>query len=130
MIRFDQNDHNKIIQIIPFVVIDNYFHKARGIDVGGTETNEVKYSLGNSYTVANGNVVNTLSYRDFPNITRGGLFYTTDLLKSIYPDLQFTFTPYWITMDGVKVCGPTRTFNTGNDGNGYCIPETFHEVTN
>ena len=62
----------------------------------------------------------------FPNVSRG--YFMVRREENILPDTTYVVRPYFVTFDGVRIYGNTRTYETGNNGNGMCTTETLHEV--
>ena len=131
MIACDANNNNRIYDINAISVIDSTYYQKAIIDIESVVTKASNtFVAGASLSAISGTTAVRVQVQDFENIVRGYLIARNGFLEAYNPDTQFTVTPGYITLDGIKVSGPSRTFNTGNDGNGNCTNETFHEVIN
>ena len=131
VMTFCNTNTNIINNIYVFSAIDNSYYQKNIIEVVSDKTKESKTLMGGSFSFSSADGHNmSVSIQDFNNLERGIVLFRSDILEMYNPNMEFTVTPCYITFDGVKVSGPSRTFNTGNDGNGNCTDATFHEVIN
>ena len=125
------NNSNVIATISIVSVIDSANYQTQDIEITGTTVNDIPATLAPRYSTAGVNSsISSIRPQDYSGVTRGYVVVKGEFLSSVEPDVQFTATPYWITVDGIRVNGPSKTYNTGNNGSNQCTFDTFHEVTN
>ena len=117
-----------LTKIIPYTAIDQWeecFFILSG--------NQIKTEKATTYILDSGSLEEnvTLAATNFEGVPRGSIGYALipeNNDESIAPNWQFTITVGWTTLDGVKVYGETKTYNTGCDENGHCTSDTIKEI--
>ena len=129
---YNWKDDYKISQIYLMTVVDDKMYNPVGLEltIGDSTSAKVAELAGSfSFVQANTEVTTTTNVTDFANVQRGFLGYVDGGFELengyVKPNTVFTITPYWVTPDGVKVTGASRTFTTGAEG----TKQTIAEVT-
>ena len=125
---YDFEQGNKLNDIFFLTDLDDGLYKSAWFEVN------LQATIAGSFTFVteNTDLHVTSQPTDFDGVKIGQIGYakadeTMGWNAEFIPaNTQFTVTPYWITLDGVKVYGISRTFTTGADG----TTDTLKEVTN
>lgn len=125
---YDFEQGNKLNDIFFLTVLDDGLYASAWFEV------DLQATIAGSFTFVteNTDLQVTSQPTDFEGVAIGqiGFAKADDTMnwndEFIPANTQFTVTPYWITLDGVKVYGISRTFTTGAAG----TSDTLAEVTN
>ena len=129
---YDWNDNFNINNLFLITTVDNSVYSEAGFKVK-TDDNKAAFYASYSIQSRNSESATVIKAKDINNI--GGYVGVWDgfdkLIKGAAANSEFTVTPYWITMDDVRVedTHPSRTFNIGNKTlHAETKDGDFHEV--